>query len=960
MIIANQYSRSDINQVNKIDLHEYEINLLQLDQIKNQDDVISDVMIDNDGVIYTLGYYSEEATGPITTDPTTFLSKISISGDLEFNVSYPGTDFGQSFTFDNQGNIIIVGKLDEFGSEDDVEFSPPTNAINSTRNEEDSGFILIVNQNGEYINSSFWGGSDYDEIVCVEIDSEDNLIIAGITQSIDLPIVNAIDNENLYSNKEGFISKFTPNGNLVFSTYLGGSEDETVRDLKIDDEDSIVVVGSTSSPDFPGVQTQLTGTSDGFITKLDNTGQLLFSSLLGGSSSDSINTITIDEKNGIYASGRTISTDFPSGNYSNSNSKQNSGGFDAFITQFSSTGEMIKSGYYGGADFDEVQGIKIDEDYNIYLTGITQSNDLPISNDAFQRQVQGKEDIFLTKLNDDLEPLWGTYIGGIDTESISSLDFRDDMITIVGHTKSLNFPTYNSSPYSFGGEDSVIARFSKEGEPLWISRISIILDPHLDYDDDELTNLEEVLLSSNPLDPDTDNDGMEDGWETQNKLDPNKSDATLDADHDGVENGFENSLNSNPNNPDSDGDGMNDGWEYQYQLRINKNDTLDDPDNDSLPNIWEYQMLLNPKDPSDAFDDPDEDGLTNLEEFKRGLDATNPDTDGDTMKDGWEVDHELNPLDKSDASKDADGDLLPNDFEYRYNLNPQNPSEIYVIFLFIIGVITGMTYLFLRYRKINKRAIDDGYGNYWLYRSSLKLGFQDVETQTEALKQGFITKEMMDVVHAAGLENTEAMLDHWFEISSDVKTELQNKIDLEAIRTKIDQTTNPFTLNSVEIEVMSSLDTITRLYSQVRNSIALIETIERILSRTKNAFVHINSLQIKEHQHSLQSNLDKMIPILSGVRSAIDQRKEWFEPWEALLTLIQITEDEVPISIDEIVRIIKTDEKHAEELLVLLLKENSQIGKYHSDRKTYVKGIGIEDYIALALARLKDFDIEDS
>ncbi len=120
-----------------------------------------------------------------------------------------------------------------------------------------------------------------------------------------------------------------------------------------------------------------------------------------------------------------------------------------------------------------------------------------------------------------------------------------------------------------------------------------------DVDGDDLDNVAEGVLGTDPRNPDSDGDGIPDGWEFDHQMDPrDASDATEDPDGDGLSNRFEYDLGSDPRTPDTDGDRMPDGWESDWNF---------DPTN-----------------PSDAQSDADADGFTNFEEFRGGTDPRNP------------------------------------------------------------------------------------------------------------------------------------------------------------------------------------------------------------------------------------------------------------------------------------------------------------------------------------------------
>jgi hypothetical protein len=147
--------------------------------------------------------------------------------------------------------------------------------------------------------------------------------------------------------------------------------------------------------------------------------------------------------------------------------------------------------------------------------------------------------------------------------------------------------------------------------------------------------------------PDSDGDGMPDGWEVQHGLDPSVDDAGADPDGDELSNLDEYQADTDPQNSDTDGDGMPDGWEVQHGL-----DPLVD----------------------DAGVDSDGDGLSNLDEYQNGTDPLDDDTDGDGMPDGWEVQYGLDPL-VDDAQEDLDGDGFSNIVEYNMGTEPNNAAS---------------------------------------------------------------------------------------------------------------------------------------------------------------------------------------------------------------------------------------------------------------------------------------------
>ncbi|MBI5476625.1 MAG: OmpA family protein [Ignavibacteriales bacterium] len=161
-----------------------------------------------------------------------------------------------------------------------------------------------------------------------------------------------------------------------------------------------------------------------------------------------------------------------------------------------------------------------------------------------------------------------------------------------------------------------------------------------DLDKDGLTNREEKELKTDPKNPDSDNDGLNDGDEVKKyKTDPLNN----DTDNDGLKDGEEvNKYKTDPTNADTDGDGLKDGEEI---LKYHTDPLKADSDNDGLND--KDEIMLYKTDPT--ISDTDADGLKDGEEVTRY--KTNPlnvDTDGGSVSDGKEIANNTNPLDPVD------------------------------------------------------------------------------------------------------------------------------------------------------------------------------------------------------------------------------------------------------------------------------------------------------------------------
>jgi hypothetical protein len=183
-------------------------------------------------------------------------------------------------------------------------------------------------------------------------------------------------------------------------TLAVGGDDVGVA-VTVDGTGSAYVTGYTYSSDFPttGGATWNAG-SDAFVTKLAPTGAaLLYSTFLGGSGEDSGQGIAVDAAGSAYVTGSTSSSDFPT--TAGAHDMDWNGDRDAFVTKLNLTGAapLVYSTYLGGTDEDRGQGIAVDGVGNAYVTGVTYSIDFPTTA-AYDTSHNGSYDAFVTKIGD--------------------------------------------------------------------------------------------------------------------------------------------------------------------------------------------------------------------------------------------------------------------------------------------------------------------------------------------------------------------------------------------------------------------------------------------------------------------------------------------------------------------------------------------------------------------------------
>jgi hypothetical protein len=396
---------------------------------------------------------------------------------LAYSTYLGGTDDEGIFgiAFDDERNVYFAGETSS------VNF-PIKNAIQPQVGGSYDAFVSKFDPTGrKLIYSTYLGGSDYDHAVGLRLDREGEVYVAGVTNSADFPVKNAL--QSVFGGvSDGFVAKLSASGSsLVFSTYLGGSSDDEVNAIALGRDRSVFVTGYTNSIDFPTTSgafstkcdggTQPFCKGDAFVTKLDCSGQtMVYSTFIGGSSYDSAAGITLDEQGNAYIAGQTISPDFP---VHNAYQPMIGGPQDAFVTKLNSAGsQTVWSTYLGGSNGDGAFDVAVDRSRNVYVIGFTQSADFPLVHPFQSVNKTTQFDGFITKFDaQGSNLLYSSYLGG----SGFNLPFRiavfHEEAAIIGFTSSTDFPLqFPLQPaYAGGNTDAFITRVSRSGDHLVFS-----------------------------------------------------------------------------------------------------------------------------------------------------------------------------------------------------------------------------------------------------------------------------------------------------------------------------------------------------------------------------------------------------------------------------------------------------------------------------------------------------------
>jgi hypothetical protein len=368
----------------------------------------------------------------------------------------------------------------------------------------------------QLLYSTYLGGNGDDYAYGLAVDSAGNAYVTGVTNSTDFPTTTGAFQTSPQGGYDIFVTKLNPTGSaLVYSTYLGGSEDEGVQALVLDAAGDAYVAGNSSSSNFPttagAYDTKFDPQKAGqlncslyntpipcpyaTVTKLNPTGSgLLYSTFLGGNGEDVAGALAVDPFGEAYVAGYTNSTDFPT----------TAGAFqptlhagtcvaapwtwpcsDGFLAKLSADGSgLLYSTYLGGSGDERTWFMALDSFGNAYIVGQTSSKDFPVTAGAFQTTFGGPyvpgcpvwigtcDDAFVAKFDTTQTGasslVYSTYLGGSGNDSGNGIAVDSSGHAFVtGSTNSTDFPTlYPLQPANGGRSDAFITELNAAGSAL--------------------------------------------------------------------------------------------------------------------------------------------------------------------------------------------------------------------------------------------------------------------------------------------------------------------------------------------------------------------------------------------------------------------------------------------------------------------------------------------------------------
>ena len=387
-----------------------------------------------DGIAYTMGF-------------STYLSHVD--------------QYGAAFDIvtDGKGYIYLSGNTR------DRNFPATEGAYQRELKGEADAFVAKFTPEGRIVFATLVGGTKREHHTGLAVDNDGYVYLVGGTHSADFPVTAGAYDTSFNGEKDWggdvYLTKINPSGSgIVFSTFIGGSAQDTATGIAVAPNGNVVIAGSTLSPDFPttsGAIRRRGEGQDGFLATFSAQGdRLLCATLIGGNREDGITGLAIDDRNHIYLSGFTASSDLPATDAAMRKKVElaEKGGFengiDLFVAKVNDKGTaLLYLSYLGGGSYMS-SDLSWTRPGRLMVSGSTNSKSFPFSDRAYATASKGERDGFVSIFNSEsMELEYSTLFGGSQFDFVRSAFFLDEnRVVIGGETNSPDLPLTENALYS--------------------------------------------------------------------------------------------------------------------------------------------------------------------------------------------------------------------------------------------------------------------------------------------------------------------------------------------------------------------------------------------------------------------------------------------------------------------------------------------------------------------------------
>jgi hypothetical protein len=420
---------------------------------------LTSVVADPMGVIYACG--SIVSPVPFSTDGLNKIVNYKNTDAFFLKIDPKGTEIRTFIIFGGSTGdeipkkikLSVNGSVYIAGTTTSSNFPVSQFPIQATYKGFGDLFCTIFNsKTEEVIFSTYLGGSKSENLTSIAIQPNGNAVLVGNTNSSNFPLVKPTQGilSGLF---DGFLTVLAiEKKQIEFSTFLGGKNQDSIDCVTIMKDGTIVVSGSTHSPNFytkGRTNFKHRGDSDIFVTQFSPSFSISYSNLFGGTSCDYATDIT-SYQDKIFLVGTTLSADFPVTNdilYAGNDPSDSFQGGDILVMGISQE-EILCSIFIGGERDDSGVSISVDDGQYIYITGNTRSLTIPVTHQAKKKEFtdtitwEAGMDGYISKWDIDLSRcFFASYWGGSSEDVIADSCLFKNQLTLVGTTNSVDFLT---------------------------------------------------------------------------------------------------------------------------------------------------------------------------------------------------------------------------------------------------------------------------------------------------------------------------------------------------------------------------------------------------------------------------------------------------------------------------------------------------------------------------------------
>ena len=462
-------------------------------------------------IYYTTGNVGIGTTNPganLHVEGNAYISGTTVSSDsflasdasVEWATRIAGSriDRGQDIAVDSSGNVYAIGYYEistlTLYNKDGTAFG--TTLSNSGYNDT---FIAKYFANGNVDWATKISGTSNDYGRGIAVDSSGNIYVTGRYNSSTLTFYNA-DGTAFGTTLSGsgydtFIAKYNTNGVVQWVGRVSGTSSEDGRSISVDSSGNVYITGNYESTtltfynaDGTAFGTTLPRTSyymDVFIAKYNTSGVVQWVARVAGSDNDFANDISVDSSGNVYIIGNYSSTTLTLYNADGTafgTTLTNSGSYsnDAFIAKYNTSGVVQWAARVAGTSSDEGQGISVDSNGNVYVTGFYSSSTLTLYNadgTAFGTTLSrtGNNDAFIAKYNTNGVVQWATKVAGTSYDFAHGISVDDNGdVHVCGTYSSTTLTLYNADGTAFGttlsnSSSTFIAKYNTNGVVQWVA-----------------------------------------------------------------------------------------------------------------------------------------------------------------------------------------------------------------------------------------------------------------------------------------------------------------------------------------------------------------------------------------------------------------------------------------------------------------------------------------------------------